>query len=172
MYLAFACGLHGPASMGSSTTRSQQHMKAKTIICGIAIASLGVSSLSFAQTPRQDAREARQDLREAQRDLRHADTPHERREARQDMREARRDLHAAREERREARHYYNARSPEFRRGGRIPMELRQNQYVVSNWRVHHLSPPPRGYHWVQVGPDFVLVAIASGVIANLILSSS
>jgi len=150
-------------------------MKTKTLICSIAIASLGFSSLSYAQPSRQearqDAREARQDRREAQRDLRQADNARERREARQDLREAQRDLRDARQDRREARRYYNARGPEFRRGGRLPSELRHNQYVVSNWRGHHLSAPPRGYHWVQVGPDYVLAAIATGVIVNMILGS-
>jgi Ni/Co efflux regulator RcnB len=150
-------------------------MKLKTIVSSIAVASLGFSSLSFAQPAvhqaRQDAREARQDMREAQRDLRNADTRREAREARQDYREAQRDLREARQDRREARRYYNARGPEFRRGHRLPPELRRNQYVVSNWRSHRLAAPPRGYHWVQVGPDYVLAAIATGVITNLILGS-
>jgi Ni/Co efflux regulator RcnB len=150
-------------------------MKSKTLVCSIAIASLACSSLSFAQPARQearqDAREARHDIRYAQRDLRRADTPREKREARQDLREARRDLREAREDRRDARRYYNARGPEFRRGHRLPPEFRNHQYVVSNWRGHHLAPPPRGYHWVQVGPDYVLAAIATGVIVNLILHS-
>ena len=151
-------------------------MTSRTIACGIAIAALGFSSLSFAQPAlrdaRQDAREARQDIREAQRDLRRADNRHEAREAQRDLREAQRDLREARQDRRDARrHYYNARGPEFRRGGRLPVELRQNWYVVPNWHAHHLYAPPRGYHWVQVGPDYVLAAIATGVIANLILGS-
>jgi Ni/Co efflux regulator RcnB len=150
-------------------------MKLKTIVSSIALASLGFSSLSFAQPAvhqaRQDAREARQDMREAQRDLRNADTRREAREARQDYREAQRDLREAQQDRREARRYYNARGPEFRRGHRLPPQLRQDQYVVSNWRSHRLAAPPRGYHWVQVGPDYVLAAIATGVITNLILGS-
>lgn len=151
-------------------------MKSKTIVCSIAIASLGFTSLSAYAQPsrheaRQDAREARQDIREAQRDLRRSDTRGEAREARRDMREAQRDLREARQDRREARRYYNARGPEFRRGGRLPQELRHNHYVVNDWRGYHLSAPPRGYHWVQVGSDFVLVAIATGIIANLILGS-
>ena len=43
-------------------------------------------------------------------------------------------------------------------------------YVVDDWRGHHLSAPPRGYHWVQTGSDYVLVAIATGVILQLLLS--
>lgn len=145
-------------------------MHTKTLLCTLAIASLGFSSASFAQPSRQDAREARQDIREAQRDLRRADDRRDAREARQDLREGRRDLREAREDRREARRYDNARGAEFRRGGRLPAELRDRHYVVNDWRGHRLSAPPRGYHWVQVGPDYVLAAVATGLIANLILS--
>lgn len=59
----------------------------------------------------------------------------------------------------------------WHRGSRMPPAYRTNHYVVNNWRVHHLSAPPRGYHWVQNGPDYLLVAIATGVIAQLILGN-
>jgi len=59
---------------------------------------------------------------------------------------------------------------DFRRGERLPREYRNRQYVVDDWRDHHLSAPPRGYHWVQTGGDYVLVAIATGVILQLLLS--
>ena len=69
----------------------------------------------------------------------------------------------------ERRPEYNARGPEFRRGGYIPPEYRMRAYEV-DYRQHHLSAPPRGQRWVQVGADYVLIAIATGVIANIILS--
>lgn len=59
---------------------------------------------------------------------------------------------------------------DFRRGQRLPAEYRNKQYVVDDWRGHHLSAPPRGYHWVQTGGDYVLVAIATGVIMQLLLN--
>jgi len=59
---------------------------------------------------------------------------------------------------------------EYRRGQRLPQEYRNRQYVVNDWRGHHLSAPPRGYHWVQHGSDYVLVAITTGIIANLLLN--
>jgi Ni/Co efflux regulator RcnB len=59
----------------------------------------------------------------------------------------------------------------FYRGGRLPYEYRNRQYVVQDWRGHHLSAPPRGYYWVQTGSDYVLVAIASGIIASILLSN-
>jgi Ni/Co efflux regulator RcnB len=41
--------------------------------------------------------------------------------------------------------------------------------VVNDWRAHRLSPPPRGYQWVQTGGDYVLVSIGSGIILQLYL---
>ena len=68
-------------------------------------------------------------------------------------------------------YYYGARGPEWHRGGHLPAHYRSNQYVVNDWHGHHLSAPPRGYHWVQVGNDYVLAAIATGVIAQLLLNN-
>jgi len=58
---------------------------------------------------------------------------------------------------------------EYYRGDRLPVEYRHRQYVVDDWRGHHLSAPPRGYHWVQSGSDYILIAIATGIIAQLLL---
>jgi len=58
---------------------------------------------------------------------------------------------------------------EYYRGDRLPAEYRHRNYVVDDWRGHRLSAPPRGYHWVQSGNDYILIAIATGVIAQLLL---
>lgn len=55
-------------------------------------------------------------------------------------------------------------------GDRLPYEYRHRNYVVSDWRGHRLYQPPGGYQWVQTGDDYVLVAIATGIIAALALS--
>jgi Ni/Co efflux regulator RcnB len=62
-------------------------------------------------------------------------------------------------------------SHKFHRGERLPVEYNHKHYVVSDWRGHHLSAPPRGYHWVQAGGDYVLVAIATGIIVELLLNN-
>lgn len=67
-------------------------------------------------------------------------------------------------------YYDGGRSREFRRGGHIPREYDNRQYYENDWRGHHLSAPPHGYQWVQVGSDYVLIALATGIIANLILN--
>jgi Ni/Co efflux regulator RcnB len=59
----------------------------------------------------------------------------------------------------------------FHRGGRLPPEYRSRNYVVDDWRAHGLSAPPRGYHWVQTGADYVLVAIATGIILQILLNN-
>ena len=61
---------------------------------------------------------------------------------------------------------------DFYRGSRLPAYYRGHQYVVDDWRGHHLRQPPRGYHWVQTGADYVLVAIATGVIVQLLLGGN
>ena len=58
---------------------------------------------------------------------------------------------------------------DFYRGERLPREYRHRNYVVDDWRDQRLSAPPRGYYWVQTGSDYVLVAIATGIIAQVLL---
>ena len=59
---------------------------------------------------------------------------------------------------------------DWHRGGHLPREYRSRHYVVDDWRAHRLYAPPRGYHWVQAGGDYVLVAIATGLIAAILLN--
>jgi Ni/Co efflux regulator RcnB len=139
-------------------------MKSRTLVCALAAASLGFASLSFAQTYDRDRgdnnRQGWQQRDNARRDGDRRNDRGDRREmgSRGDYRDGHAD-----------RYYYNARGPEWRRGGYVPREYRGNQYVVNDWRGHHLYAPPRGQRWVQVGGDYVLVAIATGVIVQLML---
>ena len=57
------------------------------------------------------------------------------------------------------------------RGGYLPPVYRSRTYIVDDWRGHRLSAPPRGYHWVQAGGDYVLAAIATGVILQILLNN-
>ncbi|MGQ2920894.1 MAG: RcnB family protein [Hydrogenophaga sp.] len=148
-------------------------MKSRNLVVyALAAASLGVSSLSFAQGGRFEPAHMQRvdDRRDDRRDYRQ-DRREDRRDFRQERREDRRDYRQSRNDRHYHHYYYNARGPEFRRGGYIPYEYRNRQYVVVNPQQYRLAPPPRGHHWVQVGTDYVLVAIATGLIANLILNN-
>lgn len=58
----------------------------------------------------------------------------------------------------------------YHRGGYLPVEYR-TRYVVTDWRRDRLREPPRGYDWVRSdNGDFLLVAITTGIIADLILN--
>ena len=59
--------------------------------------------------------------------------------------------------------------PRFARGQRLPNDYRSRQYVIEDYRPYRLQRPPRGYQWISVGPDFFLAAVATGVIAQVVL---
>lgn len=93
------------------------------------------------------------------------------RDQRQDQRyNQRNDRQDYREGRFADRRGYPQPHAEWRRGGRVPNEYRGGNYVVNDWRGYRLQAPPRGYQWIGVGGDFVLAAIATGVIAQIIAS--
>ncbi len=155
------------------------------LVLAIAAASLSFSALSFAQD--HDRRGGRDEQPQIQQQ--HQRQFDQREQPRFEPRDARRDdrhfgqhnhprfedrhphRYGYRDERWGGRHdYYNARGPEFRRGHYIPREFRSRQYYVNDYRAYHLSPPPRGQQWVQVGSDYVLIAITTGLIAHMVLN--
>lgn len=40
---------------------------------------------------------------------------------------------------------------------------------VTTTTIGTMSAPPCGYHWVQTGSDYVLVAIATGIIFQILI---
>ena len=134
-------------------------MKSKAIICAIAAATLSMSSLSaFAQGRDRGDRDGRQGQNQRGDDRRDNDN---RGDDRRGNNAGNRGFDQP---------HYGARGAEWRRGGHVPNQYRSKQYVVNDWRGHHLNAPPRGHQWVQVGGDYVLVAIATGVIVQLLLN--
>ena len=138
-------------------------MKSKAVVTAIVAMSLISGGFAFAQGDGNpnDRNQNRQAQRSGQQDQRAN-------QARQPVRQGR-----------QGRPNNNARQDErgagpdqaFHTGARLPTQYRSRQYVVDDWRGHHLSAPPRGYHWVQTGGDYVLVAIATGVIMQLFLNN-
>ena len=41
-----------------------------------------------------------------------------------------------------------------------------------DYKTYHLKAPPRGYEWRQVDGNYVLAAVATGVIASVIAASA
>lgn len=42
-------------------------------------------------------------------------------------------------------------------------------YVVRDYGYYRLRQPPRGYHWVRANNDYLLVAVATGIILDIAL---
>lgn len=114
--------------------------------------------------------------RQEHRDNRNGDKHDNRRDDRRNNRHDDRRDHRfdARQDYRPGSHYdrngYQPRPADWRRGGRLPPEYRNHNYVVNDYRAYRLQAPPRGYQWVGVGGEFALAAIATGIIAQIIVN--
>jgi Ni/Co efflux regulator RcnB len=53
------------------------------------------------------------------------------------------------------------------KGRRLSTADRRRAAAV-DYRRYRLSAPPRGYHWVRVDNNFLLVGITSGLISNIL----
>lgn len=146
-------------------------MTSNAIVSAIAAATLGFGSLAWADDNHRRGRGDGPPRIEHRDNHRPGEARHDAREARRDPREARHDRwddrrgHGHREAR-HSRHDHRIYS-----GGYIPHEYRAPRYVVHDWHARHLHAPPAGHHWVQTGDDYVLVAIATGLIASLLLGA-
>jgi Ni/Co efflux regulator RcnB len=68
-------------------------------------------------------------------------------------------------------HYHRPSGYYYRvwhRGDRLPRAWYGNSYVVHDYRPYRLYAPPYGYHWVRVGNDVLLTALATGVVLDVI----
>lgn len=132
-------------------------MHTRTLICAIVAMSFATWGSAIAQGKDRDRNDRGQ--RAEQRDRRDNDGRNWDRRDNRDRahNNARRDARGA------------GPNHQFHRGQRLPVQYRHRHYVVNDWRGHRLSAPPRGHHWVQTGSDYVLVAIATGIILQLSL---
>ena len=58
---------------------------------------------------------------------------------------------------------------ELRPGHAIPKYYDNRLHDVIDWRRHNLYPPAKGYRWIRVQDDFLLVAVASGIITHILI---
>ena len=65
-------------------------------------------------------------------------------------------------------HY--AHHNDWRRGHRMRHEDWSRGERV-DWRRHHLRHPPRGYEWREVDGNYVMAAVATGLIASIIANN-
>jgi Ni/Co efflux regulator RcnB len=56
----------------------------------------------------------------------------------------------------------------WHRGDYLPRSYYDRSYIVYDWRPYRLYEPPYGYHWVRVGNDVLLTALATGVVLDVL----
>lgn len=57
----------------------------------------------------------------------------------------------------------------FARGERVPVIYLEPRYLVRDYRVYHLAPPPPGYRWVRPADGrYLLIATATGLISQIL----
>jgi Ni/Co efflux regulator RcnB len=124
-----------------------------TTLAATLLAGTALSGTAMAAGQRYDDRGGRYEQRH---DDRH-DSRYDRRDDRRDHRADRRD------DRRDYRRY--------QRGQRLDARYRDNRYYVSDYRRHGLRAPPRGYRWQRVDDNYILAAVATGLIASVIIAN-
>jgi Ni/Co efflux regulator RcnB len=68
-------------------------------------------------------------------------------------------------------HQHYVHHSDWRRGRRISHSDWVRGESV-DWRVHRLRQPPRGYEWREIDGNYVLAAVATGVIASVIIAAA
>ena len=71
----------------------------------------------------------------------------------------------------DAHHQAYVRHDEWHKGAKISHDDWQRGEVV-DYKTYHLKAPPRGYEWREVDGNYVLAAVATGVIASAIVASA
>lgn len=57
---------------------------------------------------------------------------------------------------------------QWKRGHVVDKGYRGDRYWVTDWRARHLPAPPHDHRWLRINGDYVLVAITTGVIMNIL----
>ncbi|WP_380184316.1 RcnB family protein [Kalamiella sp. sgz302252] len=129
----------------------------------IALSALlfATSSLSaFAEGPRQDGQPP------VKHEQQHGNPQHEQRDGQH--------VNPQHEPQREPQH--NARPAEhrqdqhqaFHKGRPLPEKYRGEGYQVNDWHKRGLKAPPAGHRWQNIDGNYVLIAVATGVITSVI----
>ena len=169
----------------------------RLLLAAVALATAAGPMIAIAgpKERHDDRREVRDDKREVHQDRREIkdDRKDLKRELKDDRREVKADRRELRYDRRRAEtwrertewhgyrgvrpgfwyapgygYYPVARGQGWRRGSYVPPTYRT--YYVQDPYYYGLAPAPRGYRWIYADGNFVMMALATGLIANVIIN--
>jgi len=133
-----------------------------TTLAASLLAGTALSGTAMAAGQRYDDRGRYDQRYDSRNDQRHDSRyDHDRRDYGHDRRDYSHD-------RRDERHAYR----DWQRGQRLDARYRDNRYYVSDYRRHGLRAPPRGYRWQRVDDRYILAAVATGLIASVIIANN
>jgi Ni/Co efflux regulator RcnB len=139
----------------------------KKLVTGLLVLSMlaGTASLAEARDGRRGDRDRDGDRREHNdRNWRDNDGDRNWRRGDNDNRRWDRDDRRRAEVRRHSPRRWN-----WSRGHRFDWNYyRPHYHYVDNWSYYHLRRPPRGHRWVRIDGDYLLVAIATGIILEIL----
>ncbi|MEI2266998.1 RcnB family protein [Erwinia sp. CGal63] len=128
-------------------------MKKSGVITLSALLFAATSLSAFAEGPQHDERPPVKHEQHGN-PQQHGNPPQEHREPQHNARPT---------EHRQAQH------ADFRKGRPLPEKYRGEGYRVDDWRKHGLKAPPAGHRWQNINGDYVLIAVATGVITSVIV---
>ena len=68
------------------------------------------------------------------------------------------------------RHHRKHKHRDYHRGERIEVVYLEPRYYVEDYHHYRLREPPRGHRWVRTDDGrYILVAVATGIISDIIL---
>ena len=77
----------------------------------------------------------------------------------------------AQDDHRDDHHDAYVRHDEWKKGYHMKDEDWRRAQPI-DYRTYHLRKPPRGYEWREVDGNYVLAAVATGIIASAIVAAS
>jgi Ni/Co efflux regulator RcnB len=69
-----------------------------------------------------------------------------------------------------APHFPWARNEHYVRydvGRHLPRRFLATEFLIANWMLYGLAPPPAGYHWLRYGPDIVEASDDTGEVSDV-----
>lgn len=87
---------------------------------------------------------------------------------RKDQRERAKELRKAERDYEKAQRKYEKAHRRWARGHYLPAEYRASRYIIHDYRVYRLPPPPRGYGYVRYDDDILLTQLATGLITQVL----
>lgn len=148
-------------------------MKSTSLVCGALAASLGFGTVAEAQPQHSEREHAQQWRGRAGGGQRHSAPQYNRRWQAYDHDAPR--AYAPRSYAYGgyygAPHYRPYYGPSYSVGSYAPV-FAARRYWINDWQARRLYAPPYGYEWVQTDTgDVLLIALATGLIANAILAA-